>query len=259
MIQVIRVPAFKDNYIWLITNEKRQYAAIVDPGDAQVVLAALQNYALEPLAILITHHHRDHIGGLAQLRETYPDLPVYGPARETIPQLTQPLNEGDQVTLPELGFSFNVMDIPGHTAGHIAYYGEECLFCGDTLFANGCGRVFDGSLHDLHQSLQRIAKLPVETWVYSAHEYTVDNLGFAKWVEPDNTELDKRMEASWDLLDAGEATVPFQLSGEFVTNPFLRTHIPEVIAKAEAVAGRETHTPEDVFAILRIWKDTEYD
>jgi hydroxyacylglutathione hydrolase len=259
MIQVIPVSAFADNYIWLISNEQRQHVAIVDPGDAQPVLEELQQRNLHPIAILVTHHHRDHVGGIGKLLEHYPGTPVYGPAGENIPYITQPLGEGQSVDLEPLGLHFTVMDLPGHTAGHIAFYGEGSLFCGDTLFGNGCGRVFDGSLDDLFHSLQRIAQLPTETQVYCTHEYTVDNIGFAKWVEPDNKLLDERLQECWDLLDSGRPTVPFELGREFDTNPFLRTHVPEVIAKAEEIAGRETHTPEDVFAILRIWKDTEYD
>lgn len=259
MMVVIPVPAFTDNYIWLVTNDHHQQAAIVDPGDAAPVLAELQHRHLEPVAILVTHHHHDHVGGIAGLLERYPDLPVYGPASELIPQLSRAMGEGQRVVLETLGMDFDVLDVPGHTAGHIAYYGEDSLFCGDTLFGNGCGRVFDGTLDDLHHSLQRLAQLPAETLVYCAHEYTVDNIGFAKWVEPDNTALDERLQQCWDLLDAGRATVPFELGSEFATNPFLRTHIPEVIARAEAIAGRETHSPAEVFAVLRIWKDTEYD
>lgn len=259
MMQVISVPAFTDNYIWFISNEERKYVAIVDPGDAQPVIEELEHRSMQPIAILITHHHRDHVGGIEKLLEAYPDLPVYGPAHEVIPHLTKALGEGQHVKLEQLGLEFTVMDVPGHTAGHIAYYGEGSLFCGDTLFGNGCGRVFDGSLEDLYHSLQRIAELPSETLVYCTHEYTVDNIGFAKWVEPDNTVLDERLEECWELLDSGRPTVPFELGHEFETNPFLRTHVPEVIARAEEIAGRETHTPADVFAVLRIWKDTEYD
>ncbi len=259
MIQVIPVAAFTDNYIWLVSNEGRKFAAIVDPGDAVPVIDELQRRDMQPVAILITHYHRDHVGGIEKLLETYPGLPVYGPAREMVPGMTRALGEGQKVVLEQLGLSFDVLDVPGHTAGHIAYYGEGSLFCGDTLFGNGCGRVFDGTLHDLHDSLQKIARLPAETLVYCAHEYTVDNIGFAKWVEPDNPALEVRLQECWELLDAGRATVPFELGHEFDTNPFLRTHIPEVIVKAEEIAGRETQTPADVFAVLRIWKDTEYD
>lgn len=259
MMQVIPVPAFTDNYIWLISNEERKQVAIVDPGDAAPVLAELQRRDMQPLAILITHHHRDHVGGIDALLEAYPGLPVYGPASEMIPHITRALGEGQQVHLEQLGLEFAVLDLPGHTAGHIAYYGEGSLFCGDTLFGNGCGRVFDGTLEDLHHSLHRIAQLPADTLVYCTHEYTVDNIGFAKWVEPDNPLLDARLEECWELLDSGRATVPFELGREFDTNPFLRTHIPEVIARAEEIAGRATHTPADVFAVLRIWKDSEYD
>lgn len=259
MMQVITVPAFTDNYIWLLSTDDRKQVAIVDPGDASPVLAELKQRDMQPVAILITHHHRDHVGGIDALLQAYPGLPVYGPARESIPHLTHPLTEGQSVQLEALGLAFTVMELPGHTAGHIAYYGEGSLFCGDTLFGNGCGRVFDGTLDDLYHSLQRIATLPAATLVYCTHEYTVDNIGFAKWVEPDNPTLDARLEECWELLDSGRPTVPFELGREFETNPFLRTHIPEVIARAEEIAGRETHTPEDVFAVLRIWKDTEYD
>ncbi|PID49710.1 MAG: hydroxyacylglutathione hydrolase [Proteobacteria bacterium] len=259
MIQVISIPAFTDNYIWLMTNEERKHAAIVDPGDAQVVIAELTARQMQPLALLITHHHRDHVGGIEQLCTHYPELKVYGPRNEVIPHLTQPLQEGDSVTLDDLGLRFEVLDVPGHTAGHIAYFGEDSLFCGDTLFGSGCGRVFDGSMEDLFASLQKLASLPAKTLVYCAHEYTVDNLGFAKWVEPENSDIDERLENCWDLLDSGRATVPFTLEGEFATNPFLRTHVPELIAKAEEVAKRDLKSPAEVFATLRIWKDTEYD
>ena len=263
MLQVIPIPAFTDNYIWLITNEERKYAVIVDPGDADPVIQELENRKLQLLAIFITHHHSDHVGGISELVKRYPNTSVYGPAKEFIPHITQAIDSKKTVTLGQLSLSFDIIDIPGHTAGHIAYYynnkKDRSLFCGDTLFANGCGRVFDGSMHDLHTSLNNIAKLPAETRIYCAHEYTLDNIGFAKWVEPENQDLIDRQERCWELIDSGRGTVPSTLEMEFKTNPFLRIHIPEVIAKAEEIAGREANTPLDVFTILRIWKDTEYD
>jgi hydroxyacylglutathione hydrolase len=263
MLQVITVPAFTDNYIWLLSNQNKKYAAIVDPGEAQPVIDALMQHDMQAIAILITHHHPDHVGGIEELLSHYPNIPVYGPASELIPHITYALDANTHITLDKLGLSFDILDIPGHTSGHIAYYHKSdrqgSLFCGDTLFANGCGRIFDGTLHDLHDSLQQIAQLPEDTQIYCAHEYTLDNIGFAKWVEPDNEELQLRQEQSWKLIDQQHATVPFTLALELKTNPFLRTHAPTVIAKAEEIAGQTLHSSLDVFTVLRIWKDTEYD
>lgn len=259
MIQVIGVSALVDNYIWLITNEARQQAAIVDPVDAKPVIQELGQREMRPVAILITHPRSEQTGSIAELLEAYPGTAVYGPANETIEHVNHPLAEGDGVELDGLGLKLSVLDIPGHTAGHIAYHTDGHLFCGNTLSGSGCGRVIDGTMSDLHNSLHRIAQLPPETLVYCANEYTVENIGFAKWVEPSNADLDKRLEECWELLDAGRATVPFRLEDEFKSNPFLRTHIPEVIQKIEQVAGRELSSPAEVFAAMRIWKDTEYD
>ena len=264
MSHIITVPAFSDNYIWLICDENKQFAAIVDPGDAAPVLAALEKKAIQPIAILITHFHHDHVGGINGILQKYPDLPVYGPATESIPQLTNPLIGNESLELPEINTEFQVMNVHGHTAGHIAYYakennGNDKLFCGDTLFAAGCGRVFNGTMKDLHDSLQRIAQLPEDTLIYCAHEYTLDNLGFAKWVEPDSGAVLAREEADRALIDSNQATVPSLLSLELETNPFLRTDKPHVVKQVEKASGKTLSSSGKVFAAMRTWKDTEYD
>ncbi|MCK5901983.1 MAG: hydroxyacylglutathione hydrolase [Cocleimonas sp.] len=259
MSTVLTVPAFSDNYIWLLCDDRQKYAVIIDPGDAQPVLKQLVKYKIEPLALLITHHHHDHVGGIAALLQKYPHIPVYGPKNEQIPHCTHALVEGDRIHLEKIGITLSVLDTAGHTAGHIVYYGDKKLFCGDTLFVSGCGRVFDGTLHDLYQSLEKIAKLPPDTQIYCAHEYTLDNIGFAKWVEEDNMDLiahEKRCQA---LIDNDKATVPSLLSNELKTNPFLRCHEPTVIEKAERFMGKPLTMPSEVFSAIRQWKDSKYD
>ncbi|HDP88601.1 MAG TPA: hydroxyacylglutathione hydrolase [Thioalkalivibrio sp.] len=258
-LDILPVPAFNDNYIWLICDADRRRAAIVDPGDASPVLAVLAREGIEPVALLITHHHGDHVGGVAELKRAFPGLVVYGPARERIAGIDVPLQDGDVVELPAIGAAFEVMDVPGHTAGHIAYYGHGALFCGDTLFAGGCGRVFDGTHDELADSLQRIATLPGDTLLYCAHEYTLDNLGFGKWVEPDNAVLLAREERALALRHDGRPTVPSTLTEELATNPFMRLSEPAVIAAAEAHAGQPLRGAREVFYAIRQWKDREYD
>lgn len=259
MYNVTPVRAFADNYIWLIRDKTSHYAAIVDPGDADPVVRMLRKSGVSPIAILITHHHGDHVGGIRGLLNEYAELPVYGPASEPIPAMTHPLKQDDEVLLPKLGACFRIMDVPGHTAGHIAYYGEGALFCGDTLFAAGCGRVFSGTFEQLHASLARIALLPGNTLVYCAHEYTVDNLGFARWVEPENPQIRQRDKEAFSLQEKGLPTVPSRLALECETNPFLRFDVPDVIKVAERKAGRKLKKGSEVFTVLRRWKDTEYD
>ena len=259
MASIITVPAFSDNYIWLICDENQQYAAIVDPGDATPVIEALENNPIEPIAILITHFHSDHVGGISGLLDRYPGLPVYGPASERIPHITHPLKGDETLTIEKIDTEFQLMNVHGHTAGHIAYYGDGKLFCGDTLFAAGCGRVFNGTLNDLHDSLQKIAQLPDDTLIYCAHEYTLDNIGFAKWVEPDSGDLLAREEDAIALRNAKLQTVPSLLSLEKSTNPFLRTNLPHVTKQVEAATGNTLNNSSDVFAAMRTWKDTEYD
>ena len=259
MLSVSPIRAFTDNYIWRLRGVSHDLAVIVDPGEALPVLKELDRYNLSLAAILITHRHSDHVGGVRRLVEAFGEIPVYGPANERIPDITQRLREGDEITPPGLGVHFRVMDVPGHTAGHIAYYGGGALFCGDTLFAAGCGRLFDGTFEQLAASLQRIAKLPPETLIYCAHEYTVDNLGFAKWVEHDNLDLLARDKKDVARADQGEPTVPSTLEIELKTNPFLRLDVPSVVSAAERKAGRSLRSATEVFTVLRQWKDTEYD
>lgn len=249
-MEIIALPAFRDNYIWLLRHGTQ--ATVVDPGDAQPVLRHLAENGLSLAAILITHHHADHTGGIAALLDRAA-VPVHGPARESIPGVSHRVGDGDRVRVP--GADFRVMDIPGHTAGHVAYYAAPNLFCGDTLFAAGCGRVFDGTPAQLHTSLERLAALPGDTQVHCAHEYTLANLAFAAAVEPDNPAVAART-AYCQALRAGEQpTVPFRLDGELLSNPFLRTREAAVVRQAEAQAGQALHGAEEVFTALREWKN----
>lgn len=255
MIKVLPVPAYKDNYIWLISRSDTSYVVIVDPGAAQPVLHALERLALIPMAILITHHHWDHTTGLAELLQHYP-VPVYGPAREPVVGVSHALRGGDRVTLAEIELSLEVLDVPGHTRGAISYYGKEMLFCGDTLFTAGCGRLFEGTPEQMHASLAKLAALPDTTQVYCGHEYTLENLHFATLVEPENRAIRARLRETATLREHGTFTVPAPLGVEKRTNPFLRASVPEVIAAAEKFAGRPLKSGAEVFAVLRHWKDT---
>ncbi|MCU7960384.1 MAG: hydroxyacylglutathione hydrolase [gamma proteobacterium symbiont of Bathyaustriella thionipta] len=251
--------AFSDNYIWVICNPQNSSITVVDPGDAQPVIKEMKQQGLSLEAILITHKHADHVGGVGALKNRYPDARVYGPAQEAIASVEYPLQEGDRVDLPETALQLQVWDVPGHTSGHIAYVGENRLFCGDTLFAGGCGRVFDGTHEQLFHSLQRIAQLPDSTQIYCAHEYTLDNLGFAAWVEPDNAALQQRRQQAQALREQGLPAVPSSLQLEKATNPFLRYSETTVIQAAEAYAGCRLEEAQQVFTRVRQWKDREYD
>jgi len=263
MLTVQTVTAFNDNYIWLIRHPDRPQVAIVDPGDATPVIAAITAQSLEPVAILITHHHQDHVGGIGDLLTRWP-MPVYGPASESIPLISQPLAEkDDHIHIEALSADFQVLHVPGHTAGHIAYYhpasdtGESgMIFVGDTLFAGGCGRLFEGTPAQMHDSLSQIAALPDSTRVYCAHEYTEDNLVFARIAEPDNAALRIRQQTVQQQRRQGQATVPSLLGTETATNPFLRCEQADIIRAAEGFSGRKLHTGADVFAVVRHWKDT---
>ena len=251
-VEVLPLRAFKDNYIWVLRN--RRYAAIVDPGDAQPVLDFLQHEQLELCAILATHHHADHVGGIAALLARQ-RVPVFGPRGEPISTLTHPVGEGDTAAIPQLGLRFRVLDIPGHTRAHIAYYGADSLFCGDTLFACGCGRLFEGTAPQMAASLAKLAALPDATLVYSGHEYTLANIEFARAVEPGNAELAARAASEADKRGRGLATLPTTIGREKKTNPFLRCLQPAVIASADKYLGASAGDPVQVFAALREWKN----
>lgn len=262
-LDVLAVPAFDDNYLWIIHDGR--HAAVVDPGDAVPVLAALQAEGLTLAAILLTHHHADHVGGVVELARSavsdeFPAIPVYGPAREQsrIKGMTVPLHGNDEVTIPTLGLSLQVIDVPGHTLGHIAYYSAQqgFVFCGDTLFAGGCGRLFEGTPAQMVESLAKLSSLPGDTRVYCAHEYTLSNLKFAAEVEPGNAELSDRIQRERAKRDQGEATVPTSIALERATNPFLRATENEIVRSLQN-AGRLTELGEVAsFAALREWKNT---
>lgn len=250
------VPAFQDNYIWLV--RKKDAVVVVDPGDAAPVLEAMSRHGLRLAAILLTHHHPDHVGGVLELLARW-SVPVYGPASESLPHCDVPLQEADTVDLPELDLHLSVLSVPGHTAGHIAYYGRAAgkpvLFCGDTLFACGCGRLFEGTPGQMHASLGKLAALEDDTLVYCAHEYTLSNIRWAMAVEPDNTALAAWAREAAALREAGRATVPTRLAHEREVNPFLRTAHPEVVAAVSNQVGRALQDGVDVFGALRAWKD----
>jgi hydroxyacylglutathione hydrolase len=227
----------------------------VDPGDADPVFAYLEKEQLQPIAILITHHHGDHTGGVQELVERY-DIPVYGPAHERIRALTNPVSEGDSVTLEPCNLTFKVLDTPGHTRGHVCYVGHDALFCGDTLFTAGCGRLFEGSPEQMYDSLEKLRVLPDTTLVYCAHEYTQANLAFAIVAEPQNQAIQARLEEVRQLRKTHQDTVPALLGVEKETNPFLRSHVPSLIKAAEVFAGHSLPSPAEVFATVRYWKDT---
>lgn len=256
MFNIIPISAFKDNYIWLIANSENRQCIVVDPGDAAPVLSTLSKLDLTLIAILITHHHNDHTGGISELHKKFPDVLVYGPAGENIPCMTNPMAENDEVKFPSIGLDLRVLDIPGHTKGHIAYYGNSMLFSGDTLFSAGCGRLFEGTAAQMYKSLTKLADLPDETRVYCGHEYTAANLKFAQTVEPDNKEIQKQIIEVAAMREKNQPTLPSVMHLEKLTNPFLRCKIVSVIDSVQKKSDEKLTDPTAVFQTLRAWKDT---
>lgn len=252
MLAIHPVAAFRDNYIWMI--EDGRHAVAVDPGDAGPVEDFLAARGLRLSAVLATHHHADHVGGLAALARHW-KCPTFGPARERIAALDRRLSEGDRITVPGVDLALETLDIPGHTAGHIALAGGGMVFCGDTLFACGCGRLFEGTPAQMVDSLGKLGGLPAATRVYCGHEYTLANIDFALAVEPGNARLARRREVEAAKRARGEATLPSTIGEELETNPFLRWDAPEVVAAAERRAGRPLAGPVEVFAEIREWKN----
>jgi hydroxyacylglutathione hydrolase len=255
MLTVLNVPAFQDNYLWVIHDGS--HAVVVDPGDARPVLAALSAHGLSLHAILLTHHHADHVGGVPELLQHFP-VPVYGPHGESIAQITHPLGEGDKLTIPELELTLSVLEVPGHTRGHIAYFAaaQPWLFCGDTLFAGGCGRLFEGTPEQMVNSLGKLASLPDSTEVYCAHEYTLSNLRFALEVDPGNEELHTRYAVEQAKRDQGLPTIPTSIGLEKMSNPFLRFRRPEIAERLISSGHLSSREPIAVFAALREWKNS---
>ena len=255
--QIVPVCAFSDNYIWLL--RRGDQAAVIDPGDAAPVLAYLEQQRLDLCAILVTHHHGDHTGGIEALLERY-HVPVIGPAGEPIDSLTSQLADGERFVLPQLATGFEVIAVPGHTRAHIAYYdsnhsGCGALFCGDTLFACGCGRIFEGTPGQMRHSLARIKALPGSTRFYCAHEYTQANIRFALAVEPGNAALQARAEEVAQLRAANRPSIPSTIALELAVNPFLRWDAPAVIQAAQHYRGAPLTQADEVFAAIREWKN----
>ena len=248
MLHIVPIPAFEDNYIWLLHNEK--HAVVIDPGDALPVIDFLQKNKLTLSAILITHHHNDHIGGVAELLE-FADVKVYAPQYEAFAFKHTAVAENDTITLAEIDLQLCVMWLPGHTLGHIAFYNDDYLFCGDTLFSAGCGRLFEGTPAQMLHSLNRLKQLNFATKVFCTHEYTAKNLAFALTLEPSNQALINRQKHVQQLRQRQLPSLPTTIGLELGTNPFLRCNQPEICQKSKAENNQEL----SVFTAIRVLRN----
>ncbi len=250
---MVPIQAFNDNYIWCIRNQTD--CVLVDPGDAAPVLAYCEAEQLSIAGILITHHHWDHTGGIDELLNAYPNIPVYGPTNEKITQINNRLVDTQTILLDMFDLTLSVMTVPGHTLDHIAYYCEIGLFCGDTLFSAGCGRLFEGTPVQMYDSLQKLASLPASTKIYCTHEYTLANIDFALAAEPNNQTLKEYKQWAENKRAAQQATLPSTLDKEIAINPFLRCDSPELVQQVQQHCQQQLNSPQAVFTALRGWKD----
>jgi hydroxyacylglutathione hydrolase len=254
MHKIIPIPALNDNYIWAISAPNNNHVVIVDPGEAEPVIEYLHKQHLKLNAILLTHHHMDHIGGVEELL-AFSKVPVYGPQSQDIPLVSDYAVEGNNINLPAIDLQLKVMAVPAHTLDHVVYYNDTVVFTGDTLFTGGCGRIFEGTVEQMLRALRRITALNPKTLVYCAHEYTINNLRFAAEVEPNNQDLLFRLARSVELRKINKPTVPSTIEEELATNPFLRTHVHEIIAAVEEHFAEKFPDQIELFAALRNWKN----
>lgn len=253
-LQVFPIQAYDDNYIWCVHNQT--HCIVVDPGDAAPVLAYCQAHQLQLIAILITHHHWDHTDGIDPLLNVYANIPVYGPHNPKIKQIRHRLNENDELTIAPLALTFKVLEVPGHTLDHIAYFSNMGLFCGDTLFSAGCGRLFEGTAKQMYQSTAKLAVLAADTKVYCTHEYTLSNINFALAVEPNNQALLDYKRWAQEQRTQQRPTLPSTIRQELLINPFLRCANPDIINRLKSQGKIQRSAEHQVFAALRSWKDS---